>query len=272
MAGRFSGRICSAPIAYNTLKRASLMAFLRNWLGVFLPLRQWLGLPYLIRYARHWRAFQLASGGQLKIRDSYPCLTDWLPSTPFDPHYLYQGAWLARKISAHAPKLHVDVGSSVLTMSVLSAHAPTVFVDYRPLKANLSNLHCVAGSIVSLPFATNGITSLSCMHVLEHIGLGRYGDPIDPEGSRKAADELARVVAPNGRLYLTVPVGRARVCFNAHRVFAPQEIPAMFPGLRLVDFSWVDDAGSLHESGDPQDAAAEEYACGLYEFEGNKNA
>jgi SAM-dependent methyltransferase len=246
--------------------------FLRKWMGVFLPVRQWMGLPYLVRYIHHWRVFQVASGGQLKARDSYPCLTDWLPSTPFDPHYFYQGAWLARKIAARAPALHVDVGSSVLTMSVLSAHAPTVFVDYRPLKTHLTNLRCVAGSIVSLPFATKGTTSLSCMHVLEHIGLGRYGDPIDPQGSYKAADELARIVAPGGRLYLTVPVGRARVCFNAHRVFAPEEIPSMFPALYLAEFSWVDDAGHLHESGNPKDAAAEEYACGLYEFEGNKNA
>jgi SAM-dependent methyltransferase len=247
------------------------MEFLRRWLVVFLPLRQWLGLAYLARYARHWRKFQAASGRRLIVRDSYPCLTDWLPATPFDPHYLYQGAWLARKIAARAPALHVDVGSSVLNISVLSAHVPTVFVDYRPLKTHLSNLHAIAGTVVSLPFAAHGISSLSCMHVLEHIGLGRYGDPIDPDGSRKAAMELARVLAPGGRLYLTVPVGRSRVCFNAHRVFAPQEIPAMFPGLRLADFSWVDDAGRLHKSGSPQDAAAEEYACGLYEFEGTKN-
>lgn len=247
------------------------MEFFLRWFSVFLPLRQWLGLAYLVRYVRHWHVFQAASGRQLRIRDSYPCLTDWVPSTPFDPHYFYQGAWLARKVAARAPELHIDIGSSVLTMSVLSAHATTVFVDYRPLKTHLPNLHNVAGSIVSLPFATHGIDSLSCMHVLEHIGLGRYGDPIDPGGSRAAAAELARVVAPGGRLYLTVPVGRSRVCFNAHRVFAPQEILAMFSNLRLLDFSWVDDAGQLHLSGNPQDAAAEEYACGLYEFEGNEN-
>lgn len=253
-------------------RRNKLLPVFLRWLGIFLPLRQWLGLAYLGRYARHWLVFQSASGGQLKLRDSYPCLTDWVPSTPFDPHYFYQGAWLARKIAARLPGLHVDIGSSVLTISVLSAHATTVFMDYRSLKVKLPNLHSIAGSVVHLPFARQGIDSLSCMHVLEHIGLGRYGDPIDPEGSRKAATELASVVGPGGRLYLTVPVGRSRVCFNAHRVFPPQEILDMFPGLRLISFSWVDDAGILHESGKPQDADEEEYACGLYEFEGKKNA
>lgn len=247
------------------------MEVLRRWLMLFLPVRQWLGLVYLIRYIRHWKLFQSETGGQLSVCDSYPCLTDWVPSTPFDPHYFHQGAWLARKIAVRTPELHVDIGSSVLTMSVLSAHVTTVFMDYRPLKTHLLNLHNVAGSIVCLPFVTYGIDSLSCMHVLEHIGLGRYGDPLDPDGSSKAAAELDRIVAPGGRLYLTVPVGRPRVCFNAHRVFDPQEIPLMFPGLLLIDFSWVDDAGCLHESGSPQDAALQEYACGLYEFEGREH-
>ncbi|OGR04995.1 MAG: hypothetical protein A2511_09850 [Deltaproteobacteria bacterium RIFOXYD12_FULL_50_9] len=242
------------------------MEFLRKWINALVPVRHWLGLIYLPRYARHWQIFQRLSGHRLRLRDSYPVLTDWVPATPFDPHYFYQGAWLARKIAALSPALHIDVGSSVLTMSVLSGHVPTVFVDYRPLKARLTNLHSIAGSIVSLPFATRGIASLSSLHVLEHIGLGRYGDSLDPEGSSKAARELARVVAPDGRLFIAVPIGRPRVCFNAHRIFSPTAVPPLFPGLGLLDFSWVDDAGCLHEAGRPEDAADQNYGCGLYEF------
>jgi SAM-dependent methyltransferase len=243
-----------------------LKTFIRNWVGIVLPLRQWWALPYLWRYVRHWRAFQAASTERLRLRDSYPCLTDWLPSTPFDPHYFYQGAWIARKIAARSPALHVDVGSSVLTMSVLSAQVPTVFIDYRPLQATLPNLSSVAGDILSLPFADRTLHSLSCMHVLEHIGLGRYGDPIDPMGSQKGALELARILAPQGRLYITVPIGRPRVCFNAHRVFAPQDIPTLLTGLQLTHFSWVDDAGLFHDAADPADAIDQDYACGFYEL------
>lgn len=250
------------------MRQDRAISMIRRWLELVVPLRQLFGLAYFVRYFVHWHRFQKKSGNKLKFGDSFPCLTDWVASTPFDPHYFYQGAWLARRIASNAPCLHVDVGSSVLTLSVLSAHVPTLFVDYRPLKARCSNLLNVAGSIVSLPFGNHRVVSLSCMHVLEHIGLGRYGDPIDPEGSWKAAGELARVLAPHGRLYLTVPVGRSRVCFNAHRVFSPDEIPKMFPGLRLVAFSWVDDGGVLHEIANPDDAATAEYACGFYEFEG----
>lgn len=238
-----------------------------RWLVLFCDPRKLLACVYLPRFVKHWRRYNVKGSGQLKFTDSYPCLTDWIASTPFDPHYFYQGAWLARRLVESKPKLHVDVGSSVLTIGVVSAQVPVVFVDYRPLTAKLSNLLNVGGSIVALPFATASINSLSCMHVLEHIGLGRYGDPIDPDGPRKALSELVRVLAPGGRLYLTTPVGRERVCFNAHRVFSPTCLPDLMPELSLNLFSWVDDTGQFNICGLPDDALANEYACGFYEFE-----
>jgi hypothetical protein len=249
------------------LDGADLRTLLRNWLLLFVPVRQWWGLRYLPRYFHQWRLFGLRGTEKTRLADSFPCLTDWLPSTPFDPHYFYQGAWIARKLAKHSPQYHVDIGSSVLTISVVSGFVKTIFLDYRPLRATLSSLTSIAGSILQLPFRSEAINSLSCMHVLEHIGLGRYGDPIDPDGSRKAAAELARTVAKGGVLYLSVPIGRPRVCFNAHRVFSPDEIPAMFSSLTLVEFSWIDDAGGLHQSDDLGSAVGQEYACGLYQFE-----
>lgn len=238
-----------------------------HWLLVFADPRKLLSWGFLPRYVRHWRKYQAISNKGLRLVDSYPCLADWVSSTPYDPHYFFQGAWLSRRLASARPEFHVDIGSSILTVGVISAFMPTVFMDYRPLNAKLPNLLSIGGSIVSLPFATASITSLSCMHVLEHIGLGRYGDPIDPDGARKAASELARVLAPGGRLYLTVPVGRERVCFNAHRVFSPTCLPDLMPELSLNLFSWVDDTGQFNVCGQPDDALANEYACGFYEFE-----
>lgn len=238
-----------------------------RWLMLFADPRKLISWVYLPRYVKHWWQYQSQSGEGLRVKDSYPCLADWVSSTPYDPHYFYQGAWLSRRIADVNPRMHIDVGSSVLTVGVMSAHVPTVFVDYRPLNARLPNLLNVAGSIVSLPFASASIDSLSCMHVLEHIGLGRYGDPLDPDGARKAAAELARVLARGGRLYLTTPIGRERVCFNAHRVFCPTGLLDLLPGLSLRAFTWVDDAGKYHSVGQPGDAVTNEYACGFYEFE-----
>jgi len=197
----------------------------------------------------------------------YPCLLDATISTPFDGHYFFQGAWLARLIASDKPVSHVDVGSSVMMVSILSAMVKTVFVDYRPLQVSLTGLDSVGANITSLPFPDASIGSLSCQHVIEHIGLGRYGDPLDPEGSIKAVKELERILKPGGKLYLTLPVGRERVCFNAHRVHAPQSVLDMVSGLKLIGFSYVDDAGTFFENREPEDAGDNEYACGMYIFE-----
>lgn len=151
-------------------------------------------------------------------------------------------------------------------LNVLSAGIKTVFMDYRPLQVQLSNLIPLGGDIVRLPFRTGSIKSLSCLHVLEHVGLGRYGDPIDPAGSQRAAAELQRVLATGGRLFLSVPVGRERVCFNAHRVFEPSTVRGLFQGLELTSFSLVDDAGRFHEEISPEAVDLLDYGCGCFEL------
>lgn len=199
--------------------------------------------------------------------DLQPCLCDWSFHTPFDAHYFYQGAWLARRIGPAKVARHVDVGSSVLTMSVLSAQKAITFVDYRPLRATLPGLNSIAGNILNLPFADDSVESLSSLHVIEHIGLGRYGDPIDPQGSVKAALELQRIVRSGGKLFLSLPIGRERICFNAHRVHAPASVLAMFSQMRLAEFSYVDDAGNYHEAQPIEVADHLEYGCGMFHFE-----
>lgn len=240
---------------------------LRNWVMAFLAPRPLVGALYLPRYLRHWREYSSRAGDAApRFADSYPCLGDWTSTMPFDAHYFYQGAWLARRVAARRPTRHVDVGSSALTLSVLSATTETLHIDYRPLRAELAGLRCIAGDILDLPLEDASVESLSCLHVIEHIGLGRYGEPLDPAGSRKAAAQLARVLAPEGRLYLSVPVGRERTCFNAHRVFDPQTVLALFAPLTLVAFALVDDEGRFHEPARLDAAHGLDYGCGMFEL------
>lgn len=245
-----------------------LPSWCRNWVLAFIAPKPVVGALYLPRYLRDWLRFRAAApaASRPRLRDSYPCLTDRSPSTPFDPHYFYQGAWLARQLAAINVRLHVDVGSSVTMVSVLSGRIPTVFVDFRPLVASLPGLLSVAGNITCLPFADASLASVSALHVLEHIGLGRYGDPIDPDGSARAARELARVIAPGGRLYVSVPTGRERVCFNAHRVFDPATVLRMFGSLRPAGFSVVDDMGAFIAEARHEDASGLDYGCGMFVF------
>jgi hypothetical protein len=223
-------------------------------------------LIYLPRYVRDWQRFQKLSGGDLHYRDGHPCLTDWLDHTPFDPHYFYQAVWLARCVAARKPQRHTDIGSDIRIFNTLSAFVPVEFIDFRPLRVDVDGLTCIQGNLTELAKPSASIPSLSCLHVIEHVGLGRYGDTIDPAGSTKALAELQRVLAPGGMLYISTPVGRQRVCFNAHRIFRPETIIATLQDLQLVEFSLIDDSGNYRAGQAPAAAEDLEYGCGLFSF------
>ena len=245
-----------------------IQSHLRLWTIAFLYPRPFIGFFYLPRYFHSLMKYQkLLPLDNIKLADLQPCLGDWTISTPFDPHYFYQGAWAARKLKLLSPEKHVDIASSVLMISVLSGFIDTTFVDYRPLKVSLKGLSSISGDILSLPFAEDSVNSLSCLHVIEHIGLGRYGDPLDPMGSIKGALELQRVLETGGNLLLSLPIGRERICFNAHRVHSPSSVLRLFTSLQLVDFSFVDDAGQFHESAQLNQAQLLDYGCGLFHFQ-----
>ena len=245
-----------------------LKTFCSNWIKAFLYPIPFLGIMYLPKFILQYFLFSKLAEGNFKprLKDLYPCLLDSVSSTPFDPHYFYQGAWLARKLQEDKPLKHVDVGSSVLMIGVISAQVDTTFVDYRPLKASLSGLNAIGGDILDLPFRDNAVGSLSCLHVLEHIGLGRYGDKLDVQGSQKGALQLKRVLESGGSLYISVPIGAERICFNAHRVFDAKKFPKLFHGLELKSFSYVDDAGVYCENISPDDVPTLDYGCGFFHF------
>lgn len=199
-------------------------------------------------------------------RDLYPCLGERTATTSFDTHYFYQDIWAFRKILESGAREHVDVGSKVDYVGFLSTITNVTFIDIRPLATDLDGLHSRAGTILAMPYGDGSIPSLSCLHVAEHIGLGRYGDRLDPLGTAKACRELARVLAPGGNLFFGLPVGRPRVCFNAHRVHAPDRILAYFNALRLAEFSFVDDGGHFTRNADIGKSAAARYGCGLFHF------
>lgn len=226
-----------------------------------------LGFREYAKYRRDWRTYSAMTGAEPLARENaYPCLYDRTSAHPFDAHYFFQDVWAFKSILAARPREHVDVGSRAILVGMLTAITHTIFVDIRPLDVVLENYQSRPGSILALPFTDNSVPSLSCLHVAEHIGLGRYGDPLDPLGTQKACRELARVLAPGGDLYFAVPVGRPRVCFNAHRIHAPQQILDYFGDLDLREFSAVDDAGRFVKDAEPAGLAGARYACGLFRF------
>ena len=111
-----------------------------RWGAAFLGPHFFASLGALPRYLGEWKTYnKQAAAQQIAFRDSYPCLADRTVATPFDPHYFFQAAWLARRLQGFRPAFHVDVGSSAMMINVLSAAVKTVFVDYRRLHVRLSN-------------------------------------------------------------------------------------------------------------------------------------
>lgn len=186
--------------------------------------------------------------------------------TAFDAHYVYHPAWAARVLSAIKPDKHIDISSTLHFCSIISAFIPVEFYDFRPAPLTLSQLHCGRADLTNLQFESNSIHSLSCMHTVEHIGLGRYGDPLDPEGDLKAIRELKRVLAPGGNLLFVVPVGQAKLVFHAHRIYSYAMVLDYFNDFELINFSLVDDSQGYHSPATQQMADGQSYGCGCFWF------
>jgi len=172
-------------------------------------------------------------------------------------------------LAASRPETHVDIGSSLFFVALVSAFVPVEFYDIRRADLTVDGVTCGEADLTRLPFPDRSVHSLSCMHVVEHVGLGRYGDALNPDGDLLAASELSRVLAVGGELLAVVPIGRPRVVFNAHRVYSLEHVLSMFSGLELEEFLMVPDdpaEGGLVPGGTAADVAKQEYACGCFRF------
>jgi hypothetical protein len=183
-------------------------------------------------------------------------------------HYFHQDLWAARHLKDNRVTEHVDVGSR---LDGFIAHilpfCRVRYIDIRPLESQIEGFVFLQGSLLQLPLEDDSVPSLSCLHVIEHVGLGRYGDPVGPEGYVTAARELARVLSSGGTLLVGTPVGRERLCFDGHRIFHPQTVVDVFRPLRLEEFHLVDDQGLMVIRNASFDQASRcSYGCGLFVF------
>lgn len=221
-----------------------------------------------IGYLMDLRQFKkLEKNFKISLLDINPQLFDRTSITPIDHHYFYQQLWAFKNILKNKPASHLDLGSTVAFSGYLAQLIPTTFTDLRPPDVNIENLKILKADILNLPFGNESQDSISCLHVIEHVGLGRYGDALDPNGSLKACKEISRITKKGGRLYLSTPIGRERICFNAHRVFNPKTIIEYLLDLKLVEFSVIDDNGKFHQNTNWQYSQSLDYGCGLFLFE-----
>jgi SAM-dependent methyltransferase len=228
------------------------------------------GLP---RFVRDYRRFRSGYNGPLELR---PCLQDWFEKGGAAKlEYFWQDLLVARKIFAARPQRHVDIGSRVdgFVAHVASFRNIEVF-DLRPINVEIPGVTFRQADLMqTAPGMKDYCDSLSCLHALEHFGLGRYGDPIDARGFERGFANMAALLKEGGTFYLSVPIGIPRVEFNGQRVLDPRTVMQLAADNSLAarDLALIRAGGKIELLAPDQvrlaDVARERYALGLFTFE-----
>lgn len=245
--------------------------FLLSQFG-FEPLKMFKSLRGVPRYVRTYFNFQSGYSGSLEFM---PCLSDWFEEGGSSrDEYFWQDLLVARKIFEANPVKHVDIGSRVdgFVAHVASYREIEVF-DIRPITTTIPGvIFKQANLMIPSEEMASYCDSLSCLHALEHFGLGRYGDPIDPNGFERGFVNMASFLREDGVFYLSVPIGVERVEFNANRVFEPQTIInlAINNSLRLSALTVIHQGGRLEVLVPDElhftELACKRYALGIFTF------
>lgn len=239
--------------------------------GAGLDPRRAKSLGNLGRYFRERKLFK-ARGGRIDM--DTPILYDYADSAGnLRGQYFHQDLLVASFVHAASPKRHVDIGSRVDGfVAHVAAYREVDVFDIRPMPPSVhTNIRFVQVDMMKVDTNVVGLSdSVSCLHAIEHFGLGRYGDDIDPDGHKRGFANICKLVAPGGMLYMGVPISAAnQVQFNANRLFHPMDIFSWTPDIGdfdLVRFDYVDDHGDLHLNGDPASCPVRRDGCGIYSF------
>jgi hypothetical protein len=210
-------------------------------------------LPWYFRDLSELKRQQQTSKAPFSLCNSYPYLQDkFAEGGTAKGHYFHQDLLVARRIFENNPKIHVDIGSRVdgFVAHVASFREIVVF-DIRPLDNRIPNIKFKAADLMTEigDELVDFCDSLSCLHALEHFGLGRYGDPINHDGYLDGLNNIYKILKAGGRFYLSVPIGPQRLEFNGQRVFSLGYLLSLLQNRYQIDhFSLVDNKGDLHEN------------------------
>jgi hypothetical protein len=246
--------------------------FYHFFLNIGLDPRRIFSLRHYPKYRTQRKEFQNLGGS---VTHKYAIYTDYDDQAgSASGHYFHQDLLVASYIYKNNPTRHIDIGSRIDGFIAHVASFRQIDVmDVRHLNSTgHSNISFIKADLMNKDSAQNNITdSISCLHAIEHFGLGRYGDPIDPNGHLKGFNNALRMLKPGGTLYISFPIGRGNeVHFNAHRVFHPRDIFTWAENrdsLELERFDYVDDAGKVHQNINLENTTLNVvFGCGIYTF------
>lgn len=226
----------------------------------------------LFRYVQDLIKFRTKYIGRMELM---PCLHDrYAEGGTTKSEYFWQDLLVARRIFDSKPEKHVDIGSRIdgFVAHVASFREIEV-LDVRPITTQIPGVKFKQADLMEPIQTMEGYCdSVSCLHALEHFGLGRYGDPIRPDGFKSGLVNMASLLHAGGTFYLSVPIGLERVEFNANRVFDPRTIIVLANQnkLVLVDLTIIqpgeDLLGVTVDMSSLEDWANQRYALGIFTF------
>jgi Caenorhabditis protein of unknown function, DUF268 len=234
------------------------------------------GMPSFLKDYREIRRQAKHNGMVFPFGKLYPCIKDKKQNSgTASGHYFHQDLLVASKIFINKPKKHVDIGSRIdgFVAHVASFREIEVF-DIRELSGAIANINFRCLDITDRNLVLSEYCdSISCLHALEHFGLGRYGDKVDYEGHLLGWENIYKMLKIGGKFYFSVPIGVQRIEFNAHRVFSLEYIVNNMIGsrYRIDSFSYVDDKGDLFRDAALDEGSAKKsfslnYGCGIFEL------
>ena len=197
--------------------------FLNN---IGISLKDVASIVYLPRYIKQLIQFYQLGG---RITNIYPIFSDYKKNAgSVGGHYFHQDLLVASYIYKKNPTRHVDIGSRIDGfITHLACFRSVDVIDVRKLPlTNHSNITFVQLDLSNPMEIQEAITdSISSLHAIEHFGLGRYGDRLDPNGYKVGFNNILKMLKPDGDLYISFPISNQnRVYFNAHRAFHPLDI------------------------------------------------
>lgn len=233
------------------------------------------GLPAFFKDRRIFLKQYRSVRSDFEWGHSYPCLEDrYLASGAASGHYFHQDLLVAQMIALNTPIKHVDIGSRVdgFVAHVASFREIEV-MDIRKQDKQIRNIIFKQADLMDMNFSTlDYCDSVSALHSLEHFGLGRYGDTVNSDGHLVGFNNIFRILKRGGRFYFSVPIGRSRIEFNAHRVFSLQYLLDIInPYYTINSYSYVNDIGELVENSPLTGPAIANncgchWGCGIFEL------
>jgi len=106
-------------------------------------------------------------------------------------------------------------------------------IDYNALATDEPNLKIMTvEEFWRAPMQFDTTFSISAF---EHDGLGRYNDPLNPNGDLEAMKKMKKILKPDGLLFLAVPFGKDKLVWNAHRIYGHKRLPLLLNAWKVIE-------------------------------------